>query len=837
MRLALGLWCIPISAKKFVWRQLGVRIFVRQLRLAHFLFAQKITCRGQTRKGKDIMKKIYFGVLILFLVVNSLLLSSCVNVECKHKITVEDWRISPTCTEKGEGIVKCRECNTILSTFEIPPRGHSYEEEWVTIEPTCTEKGYTVYRCARYYSCDSYIESDFVEPIGHTEVIIPGYESTCYYSGLTDGKMCSVCDKMLVHQETAPLAAHTYENDEDNICNVCDYQRFCKHYNTEILPSQEPTCISIGLTQGEQCLDCYEILVAQHVINTLEHNYRNLTVINPTCESKGYSVYVCDCGEEGINKFNYVEELGHNYGMWYIYKDDTTAIEGEGRRDCLNGDCDKYLSHSVSTGLSYEIEYNSCRITGIGDCVDSEIFIPASIDGYSVSIIEEDAFKNCTTITGVYIPDSVCIIAKGAFNGCSSLESMTLPFVGGSVYAKEASESTLFGYIFGSEKYDGGIFAEQYFMSNLNGEYNNAYCSRNYCIPSSLKNITVTGGKIFYGAFYDCDSLVDVTIPYAAPAVCYDCDSLVNVTINYSSVADYAFYDCDSLVNVIINDDFSYSSYIGKYAFYSCNSLRVFSSDAVGSIFEHAFEYCTSLMYVICPNVHDYRSYAFKNCSSLISVTFGDLMFNTIVQDTFQYCYGLIEVRHKSHLSMDSIVPGSSSLGGIAYYAKDVITDDSKSNLKIVGDYIFYDNGTEIYLVRYLGEEEEITLPEYEGGKEYAIWSSAFSWNKTIKSVIIPDCVTSIEQSAFSCSSIENVEIGDSVEFIYMSAFENTRIKNIFIPISVKYMGSLVFGGCDGIVIYCEANSDAGWQTWWNAIYNNSTKYLEATVYYNQSRK
>lgn len=78
--------------------------------------------------------------------------------------------------------------------------------------------------------------------------------------------------------------------------------------------------------------------------------------------------------------------------------------------------------------------------------------------------------------------------------------------------------------------------------------------SMTFYIPSSLKSVTVTGGNILYGAFYNCSSLTSITIP----------DSV-------TSIGKYAFYECSGLTSVTIPN--SVTS-IGAWAFSGCSGLK-----------------------------------------------------------------------------------------------------------------------------------------------------------------------------------------------------------------------------------------------------------------------
>ena len=502
------------------------------------------------------------------------------------------------------------------------------------------------------------------------------------------------------------------------------------------------------------------------------------------------------------------------------------------------------------------------------------------------------AFKECISLTSIMIPDTVTSIGSGAFAGCSSLESITLPFVGSSATATSSSNSTLFGYIFGNSSYEGGLKIQQLYKNH------NSYSHQTYYIPKTLKEVVVTGGDIYDGAFSGCSSLTRVTLPDSVTSIriymFYNCISLETVTLGdngkLTSIGYYAFRGCSSLTNIAIPD--SVTS-IGPYAFYNCTSLTSITvPNGVTSIREGTFYNCTALASITIPDAvtaigHDafyncisleniilgensqlnsigidafencdsiiyneygnalylgnknnpyvvlikakdtsitscevhqdtkaIMSYAFQGCTSLASVTFAEksqltsigeyafehctsLTYITIPKgvtnigsSAFQSCYSLIEVINKSSLN---IRVGWNDYGYIGRYAKHIITDESQSYIKYVGDYIFYDDGTDVYFVKYIGSDTEIVLPEYSNGTKYSIWNYAFCGNDKITKVTVGDSVTSIGDGAFlNCTSLTSITIGASVTSIGESVFSYcTSLKNINVDEDNKYYQSI----------------------------------------------
>ncbi len=405
-------------------------------------------------------------------------------------------------------------------------------------------------------------------------------------------------------------------------------------------------------------------------------------------------------------------------------------------------------------------------VTGIGANVFGGCSSLTSVEiGDSVTSIGSFAFGNCSSLTSIVIPDSVTTIAQYALYGCVNLAEITLPFVGGRKTATSASSSTLFGYIFGSIEFSDVVETKQYYSQK-------SYST--YYIPSTIKKVTITGGNIFYGAFYNCKNLISIEIP----------DSV-------TTIGDYAFSYCDSLTSIEIPESVTA---IGDSAFRGCSSLTSIEiPDSVTTIGNCAFYECSSLTSVVIgDSVETIGKSAFYNCYGLMSVVV-PASVESIGESAFKYCYKLVEVINKS--SHITVVKGSTGLGYIGYYALSVFNSgDTYVNLFTNDNgYIIYD-GEEKILVRYEGSQTDLVLPNYIT----QIYKYAFYNSKSLTSVVIGDSVTRIGEHAFYCCvSLTNIKISEGVTIIGASAFAGCfNLTNIDIPDSLIAIGDRAFAGC-----------------------------------------
>ena len=212
--------------------------------------------------------------------------------------------------------------------------------------------------------------------------------------------------------------------------------------------------------------------------------------------------------------------------------------------------------------------------------ISGPLFIPSEIDGYPVTRIGDEAFKDCTGLTGdVILPASVVFIGDYAFSGCTGLDGVLLLGEG----LKQIGE---------------GAFSD---CVNLQG---------NVFLPSTLE---VLGAKAFYGctgldgnlligegleeigdrAFYGASGLKgDIVIPQSvkiigdeAFAYCIGLGSSLVFTEGLEEIGERAFLECTGL-----KDDLLFPKslkIIGNEAFKDCNNLDgfcLFQSDEVSYV-------------------------------------------------------------------------------------------------------------------------------------------------------------------------------------------------------------------------------------------------------------
>ncbi len=352
-------------------------------------------------------------------------------------------------------------------------------------------------------------------------------------------------------------------------------------------------------------------------------------------------------------------------------------------------------------------------------------------------------------------------------------------------------------YNYNSEKWGGNTIKTVSLPSGLTSIGNYAFYG---C--DSLESITIPGNVETIGdsAFYSCDSLQSITIPSSVVVIKYsafgDCTSLADVELNGSIgyIWPYAFNSCTSLESVSIPDSVVY---LGDYAFQNCTSLReVTIGDSLQTIPEGAFGNCGSLIKVtIGDSVTDVGDYAFGN-TGIMSLTLGKSVSSI---GNIAFPSSIFEIINKSALKLSK---DSWDYGGIAYASEFIYSENGEPTVTVTEDgFIYGGPSSDICLLGYTGTDTVLKLPYTLEDGYYRIYKHAFIRMNEITTVIIPESVTAIGESAFRyCTSIKSIVIPDHVVTIDRYAFgECTSLTTITLGTMVESIGDNAFYDCKSL--------------------------------------
>ena len=408
----------------------------------------------------------------------------------------------------------------------------------------------------------------------------------------------------------------------------------------------------------------------------------------------------------------------------------------------------------VVNGISYEILSpidNTVAVISSTAPYAGAIYIPSEVDApyfdpmykvtYKVTQIGNNAFKDCTDLRFVSIPNTVKSIGDNAFENSGILD-LVIPgsviSVGNDVF-KDCKSLVKVAYPWELSCDFDSYNTKLYYGDADAYDYDDVYLpirTRYHCNDYSIDN-----NGILFDSYNVIFAPLNIAGDIALPDGC--------------TIGDDAFWGCSELTGISSHS----ISLIGNNAFYACTNLRSITSDE-----------CSSSI----------GSYAFYRCNNLTDVHFGKRGANSIGMYAFCFC------------GIESLIisEGATFIGEHAFSCSNLKDITIPNTVTYIGDAAFL--CTELF---------SITIPE----SITEINPRVFSYCEKLKNVHLPNTITFIGESAFEeCYNLQFSDdffpkslerIGDNAFSVRNSLHYGSQQGFISLPNSLKSIGDGGFAG------------------------------------------
>ena len=521
---------------------------------------------------------------------------------------------------------------------------------------------------------------------------------------------------------------------------------------------------------------------------------------------------------------------------------------------------------------------------------EAKVSIPEEYRGKPVDTINYLAFSAATSITELYIPDTITKIEKNAFNACDNIETIRIPFIGDSL-----STSNIFGYIFGTDSYE----------------------MQKSFVPVNLHKVIISDQvlSIRTRAFEGCSQIDTVVIPNQLQYI-YDYafrgTSISEFTIPDTMIYIRSSFDgCDRLQKVYVSSlnkllSMSNSQIFGPFPKGDNNPclyvdgkkaeiidipagvtvLRVFSGfsgirkitipDSVTDM-DFAFYGCKDLEEVVFAGKSQIKQFncTFTNCTSLKTITIPKSI-KELWQDVFEGCLSLktayyegsfeewCDIKMQRYMSspmpciekfyykkenvyeelIDAVIPETITQINVGVFSgyKALRGVTLHEGVTAIAKNAFQDcvNLSSIKLpsqLKFIGEYAfygckslySINIPKYVSEIE----NYTFGKCSSLTTIVIPENVTAIGDSAFSeCESLANIIISKNVTKIGRFAFSYcSNLTSVVIGENVSTISTYAFNGCSKLTSV-EFKNPEGWNYSGTAISADDLRNPETAAKY-----
>ena len=423
----------------------------------------------------------------------------------------------------------------------------------------------------------------------------------------------------------------------------------------------------------------------------------------------------------------------------------------------------------------------------------TSVTIPASITynayTYPVTSLGTSAFEGCSNLQSVTLPASVTSLGTDAFYGCVKLGSVnleeglttigqrafyncnlsvvTIPSTVTSIGNKAFSGCPLTTVTWLPPTCSIGTDDSAPFYSTSSQITSFTFGNQVETIPaylcknmSKLETVVIPPSVTSLGqyAFMYCTSLKSINLPVTQktlPVSFFEgCTALETIELPATliTISQDAFYGCTSLKEINLHEGLTT---IGQRAFYNCKLTSVTIPSTITSMGNKAFVGCplTSVTWkpVTCSIGSDDSAPFYSTSSKITKFTFGDQ-----VETIPAYLC-------KNMSLIDTIVlpPSVSSLG---QYAFMYCTSLKSINLPVT----------------------QKTLP-----------ISFLEGCTALETIELPATLITVSQDAFyGCTSLKEINLHEGLTTIGQRAFYNCKLTSVTIPSTITSMGNKAFVGC-----------------------------------------
>ncbi|MBR3448700.1 MAG: leucine-rich repeat protein [Oscillospiraceae bacterium] len=406
-----------------------------------------------------------------------------------------------------------------------------------------------------------------------------------------------------------------------------------------------------------------------------------------------------------------------------------------------------------------------CSAAALGDLTVPE----------SVAVIGRSAFGGCTKLTSVTVPDTnITDLRRHVFQDCTGLKEV---YFGPGV---TCTDTEFCHWLYGCTALE-KLTIPTFVLGTTyqNWHLRDLFGSSSVSVPASVKEVTVSGGTVIPAEYFE-------NLQYLEHISCPG---------NLTEIGSRAFSGCTSLCAASLPDTLTT---IGDAAFRSCSAADfgdLVIPESVTMIGKSAFEGCAKITSVIVPDSDGtvLMQHVFRNCAGLKQAYFG-LGVNCPDKE---YCHWFHDSPALEKLTLPAFDLGeahntwrlyylfsgsesgvSPALRDVAFLTGTVIPDDYFNGLSQIRHIAYPDELTEIGVRACSGctgliSAEPLSLcgdPTAGGTVDPASGD-----------LIIPESVKLIGKSAFTnCSAFRTVTVPGTTE-IMQHAFENcTGLKEAY---------------------------------------------------------